>query len=374
MIKIYINCKINIDNFEKELYNKINRSNKQIFTYKNYLEYEKFISNQSNKNNEVKEDNEKYEIKEKTENKDRNFINNRDDKIFRKMLDIKMETTLFINKILNTNLEEEQLEKYSSSFITSNLENRESDIVYKIKDRNIFFLIEHQTKIDFRMAWRILEYAMEIIKSAIDYNKIGQKNYKLPLVIPIVLYTGKNKWNVKQYIQEVQEKIEGYQELKFGEYTVIDINNYTEEELLEENTYLSKLMLIEKYKKGNDFKKCVEHIVKEINSNNYKYKGKGKEVLIIMFQKILKDIIGRDTELLIKNLKGDDEEMLQIIETLREEREELKIEAIKEGKKEGKREGKTEIIKEMLKRNMPIDLISEITHFSQKKIEKIANS
>ena len=40
------------------------------------------------------------------------------------------------------------------------------------------------------MAWRILEYAMEIIKSAIDYNKIGQKNYKLPLVIPIVLYTG----------------------------------------------------------------------------------------------------------------------------------------------------------------------------------------
>lgn len=217
------------------------------------------------------------------------------------------------------------------------------------------------------MAWRILEYVMEIIKSAIDYNKIGQKNYKLPAVIPIVLYTGKSKWNVKKYIQDMQEKIEGYQGLKFGEYTVADINDYTEKELLKENTYLSKLMLIEKYKKGNNFKECIEEIVQEISNNTNKYKGKGKEVLIITLEKILKDAIGKEkTEELIKKLKGDDKEMLQIIETLREEREDLK--------REVRKEEKQKIIKEMLKRDMPIELIAEITNFSKKKIKEIANT
>ena len=40
----------------------------------------------------------------------------------------------------------------------------------------------------------------------------------------------------------------------------------------------------------------------------------------------------------------------------------------------GKQEERLNIIKEMLKRNMPIDLISEITHSSKQAIRKIANS
>ena len=43
------------------------------------------------------------------------------------------------------------------------------------------------------MPYRILEYEIEIMKSAIDIRKVKNKEYKLPLVIPIVLYTGKKK-------------------------------------------------------------------------------------------------------------------------------------------------------------------------------------
>lgn len=112
-----------------------------------------------------------------------------------------------------------------------------------------------------------------------------------------------------------------------------------------------------------------------ISNNANKYKGKGKDVLIITLEKILKDAIGKEkTKELIKKLKGDDKEMLQIIETLREEREDLKRESIKEGKEEGRKEEKQKIIKEMLKRNMPIELIAEITNFSKKKIKEIANT
>ena len=141
----------------------------------------------------------------------------------------------------------EEIEKYNSSFINKLFQNKEADIVYKIKDKNIFFLIEHQSKIDYSMPFRLLEYEVAIIRSAIDKSKIKNKSYKIPLVMPIVLYTGKQKWNANKYLEKSQEKIQGLN-IKIGNYSLVDINNYTEKELLEDNTFISKMMLIEKSK------------------------------------------------------------------------------------------------------------------------------
>ena len=147
-----------------------------------------------------------------------------------------------------------------------------------LSDTDIFFLIEHQTKKDPSMPWRMAEYSIEIMKSAIDYSEIKQKQYKIPVVLPIVLYTGKVKWDIKKDIRDAQEKIEEYEGLEFGKYKIVDINDYTEEELLKEKTYLSKFMLIEKYKKGGNLSNCLYNVVKEINNSKNEYKGNGKEV------------------------------------------------------------------------------------------------
>ena len=108
-------------------------------------------------------------------------------------MDKKEEAIALINQAIKTKLKVEEIEKYTSSFVNKIFQNREADIVYKYKNKNIFFLIEHQTKIDYSMPYRILEYETEIMKSAIDIRKVKNKEYKLPLVIPIVLYTGKKK-------------------------------------------------------------------------------------------------------------------------------------------------------------------------------------
>ena len=374
------------DKWLEDFLNTLHKNNVKVFSYEDYLKYQDFINKREKKKTDKLEETNEVYILGKEENK----INNQDDKICRKMLDIKIEAREFINKVLNINLAECKLEKYNSSFITTNLENRESDIIYKIKGKNIFILIEHQTKKDLSMPWRITEYVVEIIKSAIDYSKIGQKNYKLPLVIPIVLYTGKEKWNIKTYINEVQEKLDEYDELEFGRYKIVDVNDFTEEELLKEKTYLSKFMLIEKYKKGDNLSDCLDNIVKEIVVNKDIYKGKGKDVLLLMISKVLAEKIGEEkTKEIIKELKGDGGEMLQVLETIREENEELRqqgrIEGREEGRQEGRKEGRQEgrqegkqeerlkIIKEMLKRNMPVDLISEITNSTKNTIRKIAN-
>ena len=335
------NCKVNIDSNKIVKYN---RSNKEKFTL---------------------------------ENKNRK-INNADDKIYRKMFDVKFEAVQFINEKLNLKLNEEELEKYNRSFVTHELCNRTADIIYKIKGRNVFFLLEHQTKKDATMPWRLVEYKVELLQGAIDIKKKGKKNFKIPLVIPIVLYTGREVWNIADEIERIQEKLEGYEE-PFGKYTLIDINQDSDEKLLYEKTYLSKISLLEKYKRNGNLAEWIKKIINEINEHKNEYKGEGKEVLYLMISKVLKSYVGKEkTENLLTSFEKEGDDMLQILETIEEEKKMFIDKGRKEGRKKGRQEGKkvekNNIIKEMLKKNMAIDLIAEVTHSSRNSILKIAKS
>ena len=84
------------------------------------------------------------------------------------------------------------------------MQNEEADVVYKLKGKNEFFLIEHQSKVDYRMPFRILKYEMAIVESAIDEKECKKKDYLYPRVNAIVLYTGKQKWNVSKTFNEAQ--------------------------------------------------------------------------------------------------------------------------------------------------------------------------
>ena len=93
---------------------------------------------------------------------------------------------------------DDEIEKYEKEFRTEEFRNIEADVVYKVKNKNVFILIEHQSSLDLKMAYRILRYKNAIIESAINKRKLKEKNYKIPKVIPIVLYTGKRKWQKKK--------------------------------------------------------------------------------------------------------------------------------------------------------------------------------
>ena len=62
--------------------------------------------------------------------------------------------------------------------MTKYLKNKEADVIYKLKNREVFFLIEHQTKIDYTMPLRILEYETQIMESAIDNVNDKIRMYK----------------------------------------------------------------------------------------------------------------------------------------------------------------------------------------------------
>ena len=290
-------------------------------------------------------------------------VNHQHDKIFRTVLDRKSDAIALINKALNTQLEVQDIEKYNSSFINKVFQNREADIVYKIKDRSIFILIEHQTKVDYLMPYRILEYEVAIMQSAIDLDKIKNKESKIPLVISIVLYTGNKKWNAKKYLEENQEKIEGI-ENGLENYNLIDINELTEKELLEDNSFISKMMLIEKSKNTENIVEILEKIVKIT-------KEEDKDTLRRIISIILEEKIGiTKAKELIEKMEGDEGNMLAVVDMIRRENQ-MYIEI---GKKEGELKEKIKIVTNMLKEKFNIETIQKITGINKEEIEKISQN
>lgn len=136
-------------------------------------------------------------------------IDNEHDKLFKDLLSDKEEARKFINKFLKLPepLKENELELYNSSYITSEYKSKEADIVYKKKDEDIYFLIEHQSTVDISMPYRIKNYAIEILRTAINKKQMHQIDYEYPLVIAIVLYTGNKKWNASIKFEDMQKKL-----------------------------------------------------------------------------------------------------------------------------------------------------------------------
>ena len=285
-------------------------------------------------------------------------INQEHDKIFRTILDKKENAALIINKAIDAKIEIKDIEKYKNSFVNKVFQNREADIVYKMKDKNIFFLIEHQTKIDYSMPFRILEYEVAIMKSAIDMNKINTKDYKLPLVISIVLYTGNRKWNAAEYLQKSQETLRNIKE-DVGRYNLIDINNLTEKELLEDDTFITKMMLIEKSKNTEETVETLEKVIERT-------KEEDKDILIRIIKIVLKEKLGEDeVERLVNKIEeGRKKEVLAVVDMIRRENQ-MYIDI-------GRKKGIKEIARKLLNKNIPKEEISEITGLNEKEIDKIS--
>ena len=346
--------------------------------------------NEKNKNNNTKEQNKNNEktktnenvkqnkedtikVSKPTINTKRNIrqqlkarrINNEHDKIFRTVLDKKTDVSKFLNKFLGLNIKTEELEKYNSSYIDPKFKNKEADIVYRIKDKNIFLLIEHQTKIDKDMPYRLLDYSNGIMRSA-------SEDKKRPSVIPIVLYTGKTKWKIEN---ETIEKQHFFKEVKLidGEFNLIDINDFSKKELLEDDIFITKMMLVEKCKDEIEMVQALEKIENKI-----------KEEDKSTFRRIVKEIwslrIGTENaNKILEKIEEGSGNMMAVMEMLLAENEKYINIGRQEGRQEGRLEGRLEggkqkikeIVQKMLAENFTKEMIMKITGLKKEEIEEI---
>lgn len=309
-----------------------------------------------------------------------NKVDKEHDKIFKSIFSKKSETAKLLTRVTGIKINASDIVSSQNSFVTTELKYREADIIYKLKDKNVVFLIEHQTKVDYKMPYRIVNYQIESMR----VNE-ANKNEKECLVIAIVIFTGKGTWTAKRYIEEIQEKFfnEDFTTTPhlgtLGFYNLVDINDYTKDELMKDNSLLSKIMLIEKERNTKDLISTMFEINERIKNN------KNKEIVYdAMASGLSKKFGPKLTKQIMKKIieKGSDN-MLAVEEMVLEENRMLRKQGISEGKKiginegrklgitEGKRLGIRANVINMLKMNFPIKTISEISELSEKEIEEI---
>ena len=324
----------------------------QKYTYIDYLRYQE-------RSLGVREEETQYVIEKPKKQKH--------DKIFKEILDNKREGAKIISKKSDYKISESEIEKYNRKFVLPELENRESDVIYKLKDKPVFFLIEHQTKVDYSMPFRMLEYSMAIIKSAITKEKMKSSKEIFPVVVPIVLYTGREKWKVPITLEERQYESKS-QNLQF-KYNLVDGSKMPKEELIREESILSKAILLEKLDNPEEILEILKDVTTKDLDSDEKY------FINLILKYLLSEKLSKEKTkgiLEILKRKEDDTMFIDILRKYFDDKEKAAVKAaVEENTKDTAKATTYELIKEMLRKNIDEKTVIEVTKISNQELKEI---
>lgn len=284
------------------------------------------------------------------------------DKLIKNILQDKEEATQFINQFVvpREKVKEEELIRYTNSYITKKYKSKEADLVYKLKNQEIFFLIEHQSTIDYNMPYRMLNYCLDIMQEWSRNKKIG-KNTRHPIIVPIVIYTGNQKWKMPRNFREKQigdYVFERYQiEL---EYNFIDINKLPKQMLLQKNSMFGYIMFLEKAQSSEELVENLEIIIQSTQN-----------------KKILEEFVNIISYLLEDTLEEEiQQKLIEEIERKVGEKEIDRLESLinkmrAENHRRIRKESQKEIAKNMMSIKLDEKIILQTTKIKKEELEKI---
>ena len=286
------------------------------------------------------------------------------DKSFKEILSDKTEMAVFLEQFIKIKIKPEELEEQKNNYINKQFERREADIIYRIKNKEIYILLEHQSKVDKRMPRRIFEYCMGIMMELETSKKDDDGSN--PIIIPIVIYTGTKKWNVKTNFSDTQKTEDEYQEYKINlNYKLIDINKYSKTELLEKDTKLASMMILEKCKTRDELK---NHIIEIVLKSQFKERIEWVKKIV---NYVFADTLGDDANKILNVLeKGEIDDMEDLIERIEINEAKIRRDLIKKGRLEGIIENMMKTIKNMLQQNEDEEKIMKYTNAKIEDIEK----
>lgn len=197
-----------------------------------YFSYNDFVDCTENGDiNEIKKVEEniaKYEIKNEINIENRSTKQNQIIEILKQKTELKKFLKEFftiyeIDSIRNIN--------YYNNIKSISDKEKNNNIICKVKEKEIFILIKVIDSIDNNISYKMFENSLNIIKKWNKEEKIQYKRY--PIVIPIVIYIGKEKWN-NSISSKANNKINyiTYKNNRINfSYNFININNLQTKEL-----------------------------------------------------------------------------------------------------------------------------------------------
>lgn len=265
------------------------------------------------------------------------------------------------------------LELQKDTFINDELKESFSDLIYRVNinstESYICFLLEHKSYKDKMAIFQIHKYILE------SWMQIVQKQNKkdLPIILPMLIYHGKDKWDLKT---DLRYMISGFYELPeyFKErvpvfkYDLYNIGKYEADDFERFESLTSMMLKAFKYAFEKDpkvmirsFLLSVDEVKDEETSETLAYYV---QLYLRYIEQINPDITEKDIEAEIINLDGKGAVTMGMLEK-REEK------GLQKGLELGKQEAAMKIAENLIRDDSEVSLIVKVTGLSQEEVEKL---
>ena len=187
----------------------------------------------------------------------------------------------YVNHPIVQNIQPDDIEDYTSRYLTYFGVEYNSDTVKKIRIRDkkwqypeIFFisLIEHKSNVDYNISIQLLKYMTCIWAEyekifGTDYEKqVKTKGFRYPPILPVVYHEGTGTWTAPMHLKErifLHEIFEDY--IPDFTYCLIHNQAYSNQELLDHRDEMSLIMLLNKIQTVADLSEFFTIPPEEIN-------------------------------------------------------------------------------------------------------------
>lgn len=269
----------------------------------------------------------------------------------------------FVHEPWVKNLDFEKAERVEKSYITKDLKQKESDLIWKIhyqgEEFYIYLLFEFQSSVDHFMALRVLRYLCEFYQNLIESEKLK----KLPAVFPMVIYNGDKKWTAPvEFSDLVDKRSEVSYEPRFKYFKMVE-NEIPAEELMKLKNAVGALFLLETLgpyelrERGEDLGDFL--------------RGENEET-VKLFVDFLRNTLAAPKEAEAwKEIGTKAEALLEVNVMIETKIKEAEEKIYRRGRQEGRQEAEREMARKLKRRGIDNQSIAEMTGLPLTEVEKL---
>ncbi|MBD8197045.1 Rpn family recombination-promoting nuclease/putative transposase [Pantoea agglomerans] len=258
----------------------------------------------------------------------------------------------------------------SGSFVEDDLRQYFSDILYSLKTSNgdgyIHVLVEHQSTPDRHMAFRLMRYAVAAMHRHLE---AGHK--QLPLVIPVLFYTGKRspypystRWLDEFEDPSLAENLYG------STFPLVDVTVIPDEEIMGHRS-MAALTLLQKHIHQRDIATLTDRLATLLIAD---YLSSPQVTALIHY--LLQAGESADSEAFVRELAQRVPQHGDALMTIAQQLEQKGIEkgiqlGEQRGIEKGRNEGKLEVARTMLQNGIDRNTVMKMTGLSEDELSQI---
>ena len=260
----------------------------------------------------------------------------------------------------------------SGSFVEDDLRQYFSDVLYSLKttagDGYIYVLIEHQSAPDKHMAFRLMRYGVAAMQRHLE---AGHK--RLPLVIPILFYTGRRTpypYSTR-WLDEFDDPVLADRVYSHS-FPLIDVTVIPDDEIMQYHS-MAALTLLQKHIRQRDLAELMDRLVSILMAGDH-----SSSQVISLVNYMVQAGETSDAKAFVRELARRVPQHENALMTIAQQLELIGLEkgieqGIEQGRKEGIRGASLKIARTMLKSGMDRNTVMQMTGLNEDDLAQISH-